>query len=164
MLRPALEVQLLLDLVTAGVRDVVAEVTELGQVAPQGAFRDSGAVGKLARVQPGLRDDRGQDSQQSSQPLSAIHRRARVRTAVLPRGTPSSHQPRLVAFGRALLGDGRSESGLQLHRVARKSLPRKWWRSHPRTGRARPPPGSRLSGGTDWRSSGRPSLWGCRAW
>src|SRR5207249_43914 len=34
----------------------------------------------------------------------------------------------------------------------------------PRTGRARPPPGSPPSDGSGWRSSGRPWLWGCRAW
>ena len=40
--------------------------------------------------------------------------KARVRTGVLPRGTPSSPPQRWVAFGRGLR-DGRSKFGLRLH-------------------------------------------------
>ena len=40
--------------------------------------------------------------------------KARVRTDVLPRGTPTSPGPRMEALGGGI-GDGRSKFGLKLH-------------------------------------------------
>src|SRR5205085_276655 len=55
-------------------------------------------------------------------------RKARVRTVVLPRGTPSSPKARREWVGSGRLGDGRNESGLKLHfapeRVRTVVLPR----------------------------------------
>src|SRR2546430_6281666 len=49
----AFEVELFLDLVSARVRDLIAEVAELGEVAAEGALRDPGAVGQLERIETG---------------------------------------------------------------------------------------------------------------
>src|SRR5712691_13326812 len=69
----AFQVQLLLDLVAARVRDLVSELSQLGQVAPQGPFGYAGALGELEGVEPRLGDDRGEDVEETREPAGAIH-------------------------------------------------------------------------------------------
>jgi len=49
----AFQVQLLLDLVPAGVRDLVSQLSQLREVAPEGPFGHASALGKLEGVEPG---------------------------------------------------------------------------------------------------------------
>ena len=69
----ALEVELLLDLVAARVRDLVTEIAKLGEIAPQGPFGDARAIGQLDGIQPRLGDDRGEHPQEAGEPLSPVH-------------------------------------------------------------------------------------------
>src|SRR5229473_6421913 len=81
----ALEVELLLDLVAAGVGNLVAEIAQLGEIAPERAVGDSCLVSELERVQTRLGDDRGEHPEQPSQTLSPIHRLTRPLGARQPR-------------------------------------------------------------------------------
>ena len=72
LLAAALEVELLLDLVTTRVRNLVAEVAQLGEIAPERALGDACLLRQLERVEAGLGDDRGEHPEQPSQTLSPI--------------------------------------------------------------------------------------------
>jgi hypothetical protein len=69
-----LEVQLLLDLIAAGVRDLVTETAQLDEVAAEGSLGDARTIGELEGVEAGLRDHHGKDAQKAGQTSSAIQR------------------------------------------------------------------------------------------
>src|SRR5216684_1793220 len=68
----ALQVQLLLDLVPAGVSDLVSELSQLREVTPEGPFGYTSALGELEGVEPRLGDDRGEDVEKTGEPAGAI--------------------------------------------------------------------------------------------
>jgi len=68
----AFEVELLLDLVTAGVRNLIAELAQLGKIAAEREHGDARLLRQLERVEARLGDDRGEHPQQPSETLSPI--------------------------------------------------------------------------------------------
>src|SRR5712691_4074926 len=62
-----------LDLVAAGVGNLVAEIAQLGEIAPERAVGDSCLLRQLERVETRLGDDRGEHPEQPSQTLSSVH-------------------------------------------------------------------------------------------
>src|SRR5207245_9178048 len=87
----AFQVQLFLDFVPARVSHLVAEVSQLGQVAAECAVGDAGAVSELEGIEARLGDDRGQNSQQPSQPLRSVQRLSAAKTRLSLR--PDSLRP-----------------------------------------------------------------------
>ena len=57
----ALQVQLLLDLIAARIRDLIAELAKLTQITPELPLGDTGTLSELQRVQAWLGNDRGKD-------------------------------------------------------------------------------------------------------
>src|SRR6185312_135850 len=162
---PAVEVELLLDLVSAGVLDLIAEIAELGQVSSQGSVGDPGTLGQLEGVEAGFGHDGGQDAKQAGEPVGAIHR-TNYKAWWSSRPDSIRPAPRRALPGASQRGVGEegvprgnrwgphAKHGSPPRALFNRCLPRSW--SCPQTGRARPLPGCRPSGGTGWRSSGRP--------
>src|SRR6266702_6954527 len=69
----ALQVQLLLDLVAARIRDLVTELPQLPQIAPKLPLGDARTIRELKRVEAGLGNDRSEDVEKPGEPLGAIH-------------------------------------------------------------------------------------------
>src|SRR5207302_3674076 len=70
---PTIEIELFLNLVSAGVCHLVAEIAQLSEISTEGPLGHTRLLGQLERVQSRLGDDRSENPEQPGEPLSPIH-------------------------------------------------------------------------------------------